>query len=72
VAEVHHSDKQGGEAQGKRYGEASYVTTLSFSVKDGMPSPPCRRHQALMRSRASTPPTNPNAFCRGQPFDNAP
>ena len=39
VAEVHHSDKQGGEAQGKRYGEASYVTTLSFSVKDGMPSP---------------------------------
>ena len=39
VAEVHHSDKQGGEAQGKRYGEASYVTTLSFSLKDGMPSP---------------------------------
>lgn len=39
VAEVHHSDKSGGEAQGKRYGEASYVTTLSFSVQDGMPSP---------------------------------
>ncbi|NIF86138.1 DUF4198 domain-containing protein [Comamonas sp. Tr-654] len=39
VAEVHHSHKQGGEAQGKSYGEASYVTTLSFSVEDGMPSP---------------------------------
>ncbi|WP_407715707.1 TonB-dependent receptor [Comamonas testosteroni] len=39
VAEVHHSHKQGGEAQGKSYGEASYVTTLSFSIEDGMPSP---------------------------------
>ena len=39
VAEVHHSHKQGGEAQCKRYGEASYETTLSFSVEDGMPSP---------------------------------
>lgn len=39
VAEVHHSHKQGGETQGKSYGEASYVTTLSFSIEDGMPSP---------------------------------
>lgn len=39
VAEVHHSHKQGGEAQGKSYGEASYVTTLSFRIEDGMPSP---------------------------------
>ncbi|MDR3064740.1 MULTISPECIES: TonB-dependent receptor [Comamonas] len=39
VAEVHHSHKQVGEAQGKSYGEASYVTTLSFSVEEGMPSP---------------------------------
>lgn len=39
VAEVKHADKTPGEAQGKPYGEASYVTTVSFVVKDGMPSP---------------------------------
>lgn len=49
VAEVKHSDKTAGEAQGKPYGEASYVTTLSFVQKDGMaspalPEPPAKGH----------------------------
>ena len=49
VAEVKHSDKTAGEAQGKPYGEASYVTTLSFVQKDGMaspalPEPPTKGH----------------------------
>lgn len=39
VAEVHHTDKTAGETQGKPYGEASYVTTLSFVQADGMASP---------------------------------
>lgn len=39
VAEVKHSDKTPGEAQGAPYGEASYVTTLSFVLADGMASP---------------------------------
>lgn len=39
VAEVKHTDKTAGEAQGKPYGEASYVTTLSFVKQDGMASP---------------------------------
>ena len=39
VAEVKHSDKTPGEAHGAPYGEASYVTTLSFVLADGMPSP---------------------------------
>lgn len=49
VAEVKHTDKTPGEAQGKPYGEASYVTTLSFVLKDGMaspalPEPPSKPH----------------------------
>lgn len=40
VAEVKHSDKTPGEAQGEKYGEASYVTTLSFVLAEGMASPP--------------------------------
>lgn len=39
VAEVKHTDKTPGEAQGKPYGEASFVTTLSFVVREGMASP---------------------------------
>ena len=39
VAAVKHSDKTAGEAQGKTYGEVSYVTTLSFVQKDGLASP---------------------------------
>ena len=39
VAEVKHSDKTPGEARGEKYGEASYVTTLSFVLADGMASP---------------------------------
>ena len=39
VAEVKHSDKTPGEVQGEKYGEASYVTTLTFVVADGMASP---------------------------------
>lgn len=39
VAEVKHSDKTAGEAQGKPYGEASYVSTLSFVHGGGMASP---------------------------------
>ena len=39
VAEVKHSDKTPGEAHGAPYGEASYVTTLSFVLAEGMPSP---------------------------------
>ena len=40
VAEVKHSDKTPGEAQGAPYGEASYVTTLSFVQAEGAVSPP--------------------------------
>lgn len=39
VAEVKHSDKNAGQAQGKAYGEASYITTLSFVQAEGMASP---------------------------------
>ncbi|WP_298207920.1 TonB-dependent receptor [Acidovorax sp.] len=39
VAEVKHSDKTPGELQGEKYGEASYVTTLTFVLADGMASP---------------------------------
>lgn len=39
VAEVKHTDKSGGEAQGQTYGEASLVTTLSFVQKKGAVSP---------------------------------
>ncbi|WP_370681652.1 hypothetical protein [Comamonas sp. GB3 AK4-5] len=39
VAEVQHQDKTAGQAQSKGYGEASYVTTLSFRVSEGMASP---------------------------------
>ncbi len=39
VAEVKHSDKTPGEAQGEKYGEASYVTTLTFVLAEGMASP---------------------------------
>lgn len=39
VAEVQHKDKTTGQAMGKSYGEASYVTTLSFRVNEGMDSP---------------------------------
>lgn len=39
VAEVKHSDKTPGEVQGEKYGEASYVTTLSFVLAEGMASP---------------------------------
>ncbi len=40
VAEVKYSDKAPGEAQGDKYGEASYVTTLTFVLADGLGSPP--------------------------------
>lgn len=39
VAEVKHSDKTEGVAQGEKYGEASYMTTLTFTQADGMASP---------------------------------
>lgn len=39
VAEVQHQDKTAGLTQGKGYGEASYVTTLSFRVNQGLESP---------------------------------
>ena len=39
VAEVKHSDKTPGEVQGEKYGEASYLTTLSFVLANGMASP---------------------------------
>lgn len=40
VAEVKHTDKtEGITAQGEKYGEASYVTTLTFVLADGMASP---------------------------------
>lgn len=39
VAEVKHSDKTPGELKGEKYGEASYVTTLTFVLADGMASP---------------------------------
>ncbi|GKS90521.1 DUF4198 domain-containing protein [Acidovorax sp. SUPP2522] len=40
VAEVKHSDKQPGEHAGEKYGEASYLTTLTFVQAAGMESPP--------------------------------
>ena len=39
VAEVKHSDKTPGEAQGQKYGEVSYLITLSFVQTEGMASP---------------------------------
>ncbi|MFY3382901.1 DUF4198 domain-containing protein [Paracidovorax sp. MALMAid1276] len=39
VAEVKHTDKTPGEAQGEKVGEFSYVTTLTFVLADGMASP---------------------------------
>ncbi|MDA8447617.1 DUF4198 domain-containing protein [Paracidovorax valerianellae] len=39
VAEVKHSDKQPGEHAGDKYGEASYLTTLTFVQATGMESP---------------------------------
>lgn len=39
VAEVKHSDKSAGQAQGSPYGEASHLMTLSFVLSEGMPSP---------------------------------
>ncbi|MDQ1260528.1 MAG: hypothetical protein QG643_2354 [Pseudomonadota bacterium] len=49
VAEVKHTDKTAGQAQGQPYAEASYVTTLSFVQKDGLvspalPEPPTKGH----------------------------
>lgn len=43
VLEVHHEDKTGGERDGKRYEQASYVTTLSLVQPQGvapLPAPP--------------------------------
>lgn len=37
--EVKHGDKAPGERAGEKYDTASYVTTLSFTLRDGMPSP---------------------------------
>ena len=39
VAEVKHSDKTPGEAQGQKYGEVSHLITLSFVQAEGMASP---------------------------------
>ncbi|RYF22506.1 MAG: DUF4198 domain-containing protein [Comamonadaceae bacterium] len=40
VAEVHHTDKTPGErAGGEKFGESSFVTTLSFTQASGMESP---------------------------------
>lgn len=39
VAEVQHTDTKPGEHLGQPYGEVSYVTTLSFVQRQGMPSP---------------------------------
>ena len=39
VAEVKHSDKTPGEAQGQKYGEVSHLITLSFVQSEGMASP---------------------------------
>lgn len=40
VAEVHHTDKTAGErAGGEKFGESSFVTTLSFVQASGMESP---------------------------------
>ena len=39
VAEVKHTDKTPGQAQGKPYAEVGYLTTLSFVQRDGMASP---------------------------------
>lgn len=43
VAEVQHTDKTPGEHLGQRYGEANYVTTLSFVQPRGLPSPARQR-----------------------------
>ncbi|MGH8808266.1 MAG: cobalt ABC transporter substrate-binding protein [Noviherbaspirillum sp.] len=37
--EVKHSDRSGGERDGQKYDVASYVTTLTFSLAEGLPSP---------------------------------
>lgn len=39
MAEVQHTDKTPGEHLGQPYGEASYVTTLSFVQTHGAISP---------------------------------
>jgi uncharacterized GH25 family protein len=39
VAEVKHTDKTPGEAQGQKYGEVSHLITLSFVQAEGMASP---------------------------------
>lgn len=39
VAEVKHADKTAGEVRGEKYGEASYLMTLSFVQAEGMASP---------------------------------
>lgn len=39
VAEVKHSDKTPGEHRGEKYGEVSYLTTLTFVQTDGAVSP---------------------------------
>jgi len=46
VAEVQHQDQTAGQAQGKDYGEASYVTTLSFRLEAGLASPALPAAQA--------------------------
>lgn len=37
--EVRHTDQSGAERDGQRYDTASYVTTLSFRLAQGLPSP---------------------------------
>ncbi|KQR49950.1 DUF4198 domain-containing protein [Acidovorax sp. Leaf160] len=39
VAEVKHSDPTAGERNGAKFGETSYITTLTFAQADGMESP---------------------------------
>jgi len=38
--EVKHTDRAGGERDGQRHDVAMFVTTLSFSLAQGLPSPP--------------------------------
>lgn len=38
--EVKHTDRSGGERDGQKYDVASYVTTLTFTLSDGLVSPP--------------------------------
>lgn len=39
AVEVRHTDRSGAERDGQRYDTASYVTTLSFRLEQGLPSP---------------------------------